>query len=482
MSMSAEEQERKKKLHEALRQMFFAWNATYKFYLLYAPDHPTVQQSLQNLVNLLQGVFRSQIEVNVQHMSGIFLVEEMLFIEESLVMYDLLRTLEELKISNVVFLPGLEARELAPFFLHLLQKPELAGKTIHLSTEGYTSDHLRVMVESGSKLDRLKWPSYKERFKQLAGDYTGWVERTQKIFTKLLDEQSFLMSDLSGPLEELYDNMVQDPEGYGMNILWQPVKNLPIQHSLNTMILSLYLGHQLGFSTGLLKQLAIAALLHDVGRFFLSPDLTTGTPITNHDAEIIRLHSQDGAAFLMDVPGLPMSTVRVALEHHMGFDRQGYPALPPDYKTHFFSQIVGLADFMSWRTVSENFYHRPVPIYRLLRAVLRRAGSQFDPFLVKLLVPLFGFYPPGTYVKLENRMTALSVRPNIRNISRPTIAYQSAAGWESPSLTRLSAKPPANYGLSIERVAGEESDGKKVIDLVSSALDITTIKKPEIGQ
>src|ERR1041385_7306619 len=66
-----------------------------------------------------------------------FMVEDHMFVEESLLYYDLLKGIEDNNMASVVFLPGVTTKELIDFCLLLLTKPGEERK-------GFVSDHIRA--------------------------------------------------------------------------------------------------------------------------------------------------------------------------------------------------------------------------------------------------------------------------------------------------------------------------------------------------
>ncbi len=442
---------------EGYSRVLRTWYATYKSVLLYSPSHPSTVQACDKLTLTLKEVLQNKLEISIQHADGIFVIENFFFIEESLLMYDLLSALETCKVSSVVFLSGATSGEILSFLKGLLEKsPTLTG-----------GNHLRVYQETQKSHVGSGSAPRSLAIKRVMTLYEEWVERTGSVFSKLLDEQTLPLSDLSHALEVLIDALQQSPAGFSMTVAMKEKSNLPVEHALHTMVLSLFLGQQAGLDPGALKSLGLAALLHDTGRFLLPSDFTTGHRLAPGDADFIQLHARDGASFLANVPGLPTTAARVALEHHLGFDGLGYPQLPASHKPHFFSQIVGLADFVSWGTVSDNFYHRPAPFYRLVRSLLRRSGSQFDPLLVKLLLPFLGIYPPGTELRLSDGSAALAVEPNLRNITRPSVVVRGHdGGWSFRWLAELPGAGGASFPLSVAKPLGQKWIEEAHVDLI----------------
>jgi response regulator RpfG family c-di-GMP phosphodiesterase len=72
----------------------------------------------------------------------------------------------------------------------------------------------------------------------------------------------------------------------------------------------------------------------------------------------------------------------VAFEHHMKFDRSGYPDSRQDgSKPHLVSQLVSISDFFdALRT--ERPYRKPVEAGIIINMLRDGAGKDFNPVLV----------------------------------------------------------------------------------------------------
>jgi HD-GYP domain-containing protein (c-di-GMP phosphodiesterase class II) len=462
MSPGPELQEQQKRERELLGKFLRAWYGAAKNFKLYTANHPTSAEASQKMQSVLEEIFRQKLELTVNHTDGVFMIDDHLFIEESLLYYDLLKGIEEQGIVSIVFLPGITSKELTNFCLTLLRKPEA-------NSTGFVTDHIRAPAalkgsDLGNKKDaRIKGGTLVLRAAQI---HEEWVIIADRMLSKLLEEQNIAVSEIALSLDKMIDLLHQSPQSMAVVISLKPTTNLSAHHAVNSMICSIFIGQQLGYDATALKMLAIAALVHDVGRHLLPSDFAADYKLADGDADFVRLHTRDGASFLAGVPGVPMSIVRAALEHHIGYDGLGYPKLPGTQKIHPFSRIVALTDFVSWRTVSESNYRKPAPMHRVVRSMMRRAGSQFEPFLVKLLMPLFGLYPPGTRVRLSTGEEAVAIEPNLRNLARPGVVCTAADGSAEYRWLGTVSGAPGGFACSIERVLGTETDIGPMLDLL----------------
>ena len=102
-----------------------------------------------------------------------------------------------------------------------------------------------------------------------------------------------------------------------------------VTHITNVAVLSMALASALGFSAAFVHDSGTAALLHDVGKLKVPPDvLSSPTRLTESQIVLMKRHPEDGARMLMGAGRLPDLAAIVAFEHHLQFDGGGYPAVP----------------------------------------------------------------------------------------------------------------------------------------------------------
>lgn len=448
----------KKKLKEIRGKVLYGWNIAVKNAKLYSPQHPSTAQAIQGLIAALSDVFQISGELSIHQTEGLFRIEEDVFLEESLLMFELLSVLEESKISRVLFLPGIQADEILSFVMTLQKKPGAPVTPQPL----FASAHLKAFPEAPEANKISEKQRTFERILSTQKIIRDWSDRTAAIFNRLIDEQTLLVAELSEPFDELIDALQRNPSLFSIGLSLPKKHNLHLEHAVHTMILSLYIGQQIGYDMSTLKNLALAALCHDIGRNFLPTDFSSGQILEPSDIELIKLHARDGASFLSGVQSLPLLIARVALEHHVGYDGLGYPHLPKGLKPHVFSQIVGLADFVSWGSISEKSYHRPTSSAKLVRCLLHRAGTQFNPIMVKLLLPFMGLYPTGTKVILDTGEKAICLENNYRNILRPALAINGQTyRWISD--VAATGKP---FSCEIKNFRGQELNMEPLLPLI----------------
>jgi HD-GYP domain-containing protein (c-di-GMP phosphodiesterase class II) len=142
-------------------------------------------------------------------------------------------------------------------------------------------------------------------------------------------------------------------------------------------------------------------LLHDIGKTQLALDLIRkpGT-LTVSEYEEIKKHPEEGYAILEKMTSIQSETRNIVREHHMRFDRAGYPTPNPGVPMHPYSQVVAVADCYDALTSTRTYQKARTP-QNALEIMRKLSGKSLDPDLVTLLERSLGVYPIGTLLRLN---------------------------------------------------------------------------------
>jgi HD-GYP domain-containing protein (c-di-GMP phosphodiesterase class II) len=158
-------------------------------------------------------------------------------------------------------------------------------------------------------------------------------------------------------------------------------------HVRRVVAYSVLLGAEMGLSREELRDLRLAATLHDVGKI-TTPDRILGkpSPLDPEEAEIMRRHAADGASIVSHLSNpWVLHGVR---SHHERLDGRGYPDGLTDPEIPLAARIIAVADTYDAMTTSRP-YRSGLPAERAAAEILAGAGSQFCPRVVAAFRSLF---------------------------------------------------------------------------------------------
>jgi len=129
-------------------------------------------------------------------------------------------------------------------------------------------------------------------------------------------------------------------------------------HDVNVCIFTILQAEVLGIDKKYWSEIGAAALLHDVGKLSVSGDiLRKKGKLTEEEREKISVHPAQGAKILLETEGINILPAVVAFEHHMAYDKTGYPKRLYGKTLNLISMMVTIADYYD-AVRSERSYHK----------------------------------------------------------------------------------------------------------------------------
>lgn len=159
-------------------------------------------------------------------------------------------------------------------------------------------------------------------------------------------------------------------------------------HVRRVVSYSMLLGAELGLGRGQLKELWLAATLHDIGKIGV-PDRILGkpAPLDAEEVELMKKHPVYGAEI---VSHLANPSVLVGVRnHHERIDGRGYPDGLHDDELPMVARIIAVADTFD-AMVTNRPYRAGLSREEAAAEIARAAGTQLCPAVVGAFQKLFG--------------------------------------------------------------------------------------------
>ena len=167
------------------------------------------------------------------------------------------------------------------------------------------------------------------------------------------------------------------------------------EHGARMREMALHLGAAAGLSGNELEDLALVALLHDIGKAALPPDLFRKPSLTAEEWEQVRQHPEIGCRIAKASPDL-VGLAPLILAHHERWDGSGYPQGLKGEEIPLISRIVALGDAYDIMTHPQG-YGAPTRTHReAAQQIAEGAGTQFDPYLARLFLRILAGEGPPT--------------------------------------------------------------------------------------
>jgi HD-GYP domain-containing protein (c-di-GMP phosphodiesterase class II) len=157
-------------------------------------------------------------------------------------------------------------------------------------------------------------------------------------------------------------------------------------HSTRLAEWGMRVGQELGLEDEALRDLEVAALLHDIGKIGI-PDSILRKPakLDPDEYSLMKKHPEYGWAVLRTLAGFERAALYI-LHHHESFDGKGYPAGLKSSEIPIASRIVSVTDAFD-AMVSSRPYRQGLPVDEAIRRLTLGSGTQFDPAVVQSFLP-----------------------------------------------------------------------------------------------
>ncbi|NEZ47202.1 HD-GYP domain-containing protein [Clostridium niameyense] len=197
--------------------------------------------------------------------------------------------------------------------------------------------------------------------------------------------------------------------------------NYTYVHSLDTCIMTAFLGMSSGLNELELKEISIGAILHDIGKIKIPNNIINKKgKLTDEEFEEIKKHPIYGREMLVKNLAISNNIIKIVEQHHERIDGNGYPYGLKGSQICKNAKIVCICDV--YDAVSNDRCYRkkftPNDAYEL---ILSGSGVMFDEELVRNFKNTFAIYPLGCRVKLSNGETGYVIRQNRGLPDRPVV-------------------------------------------------------------
>jgi HD-GYP domain-containing protein (c-di-GMP phosphodiesterase class II) len=208
--------------------------------------------------------------------------------------------------------------------------------------------------------------------------------------------------------------------------------NYPLQHSLDTAIVSACLGLSLGLARNDLLDIIAASLTMNISMLNLQQQLHAKTETLSADERIKISNHPAMSRTLLEQAGITSAKwLDYVLCHHEKIDGSGYPAKLTGDRIPEGARLIGFADrYMAM--VSPRQYRAGLMPAAVMKKLLLHEGNTLDLNHIGALTRAIGIYPPGTVTKLRNGETAIVTASGGLGASPRVRAFLDADGKPLP--------------------------------------------------
>jgi putative two-component system response regulator len=167
------------------------------------------------------------------------------------------------------------------------------------------------------------------------------------------------------------------------------------EHSRRVALYAQRLARYLGWTRREARDLALAALVHDLGKTWIGNDiLNKSAALSSEERRMMERHPVIGARILIGCDVHPFY-VEAVLHHHESWNGEGYPSHLKGAEIPLSARILSVADVYDVLT-SQRPYKAPLTMQEARKRLLESSSTHFDPMVLRAFVHLLDTKPNFT--------------------------------------------------------------------------------------
>ncbi|HEY5673924.1 MAG TPA: HD-GYP domain-containing protein [Malonomonas sp.] len=375
---------------EQLKQIPFAITAILQGLRLYPAEHPHIQRQLENSIATLTPLITRHERLSISLIDGTLFLNETPCLEQLKNLQELTRLFERQQLQAVELLDGLDSRQLLFFCQEL---PQLLGGNFidRLENAGITAIRATPLEEEAG-VEAIYQQAMKT-VEDVCNDVRlGRIPSSKKVIKTV---KGMVKTILKEPYSLLAMAMLKDYDNYTFS------------HSVNVSVIAMSVGSACGLPQQQLYELGMGGLLHDLGKMTIDHEIVAKPGrLSDDELEEMKQHPENGAKIVAAMEKIPADVIDIVNNHHLRFDRTGYPVGNRDGIISTLADMTSIADTYDAMTTIR-CYQRPRSPKQAVAMMAELGGNQLHPEYLKAFLDYLGPYPVGTLVRLKDGSVGL---------------------------------------------------------------------------
>jgi HD-GYP domain-containing protein (c-di-GMP phosphodiesterase class II) len=316
------------------------------------------------------------------------------------------------------------------------------GELVLMRNEPVTEDLVRNLKARNMKTirynkERMKFKKFvsKQMVSEQSMTEAIGVLDTLEMQVKM-DSHGIPEREITGVVDKFVNELRQNEDAF-LNLMdLSELDDYTYTHSINVATISLLLGISLGLEESKLKDLGVAALLHDIGKLMVPREINEKNgKLTPEEWKVMKNHPVYGYNLIHGEKVFGSRVEQGVLLHHESYKGGGYPLGATSEKLDNIPQIITVADVFDALTTKRPYKHA-WSINEAFSNLMEGSGIRFHPQITQVFLRDMvkkineeALYPVGCYVLLNtgevgfvagHRLSPFTLRPIVNIFFNPT--------------------------------------------------------------
>ncbi|MCD4714676.1 MAG: HD-GYP domain-containing protein [Clostridiales bacterium] len=265
-----------------------------------------------------------------------------------------------------------------------------------------------------------------DKYKSINTHYGQVLEEFKRFYFQVQNKDfNFELEILEQELVPLIDHLLNDNDILGSMRLVSFRESYHFTHAVNVAMLGAMLGKWLNLDREIIQMIAMAGLLHDIGKTQVPQDLLFKTTrLTLMEMEKVKAHSKLGYESLKSNKKIPREVLAAVLFHHERSDGSGYPSGLKEDQIPYLARIIGVVDVFDAIT-SDRIYKNGISSFQAFSVIKDESFSGLDPTISDVFLSNIASHFINNRVELSNGKIGEVVYVNRYALNRPLIKLEN---------------------------------------------------------
>jgi len=298
---------------------------------------------------------------------------------------------------------------------------DLGIKRVLVNTDKFDAEMAAAAV-SAISITATRKQAFNVKMTQAKALISTSKDVQRKIFKHIEEGSEIDLCSVKNLTSELIDTLFTNSDALMCAINIRNKDEYLLEHSFAVSMLMALFSRYLGIEKTVIRELAIGAFLHDIGKI-RTPDHILNKPgkLTVDEFEIMKLHVNHSIDIIQSIPGISKTSLHVAALHHEKLDGEGYPYGLAGQQISRYGRILSICDIYDALTANRCYKKGSTQLqaFGILRSLAQ--NGQLDLSLVHAFIKCMGVYPVGSLVKLNSNRLAIVEGYNKADPIRPKV-------------------------------------------------------------
>jgi HD-GYP domain-containing protein (c-di-GMP phosphodiesterase class II) len=266
----------------------------------------------------------------------------------------------------------------------------------------------------------VKEKSLEQEFAKASQQFDQHSQQLKNLYGELTIGAKLDVSLLNQVSNDIVDSVLRNSNAMAILSRLKDKDGYNWRHMINCTILMSVFAKYLGIKSEQIQQLALGAMLHDVGHTKLPQGLINKTENLNEfEFKSLKKHVVQSLGLVKGEAGISNLIMDMILNHHERIDGSGYPRGLSGTKISKPARMMAIVDVYDAMTSERPHQNGEEPIHALRYLLANK--HQFDAQLVQKFIKCLGVHPVGTIVRLTNDRLALVLEGNKQSPMKPKV-------------------------------------------------------------